>query len=80
VSRTYVDEAIADAQRLIDETVASGTKIRSWYRSRIVTIAVPGTIEGHPYNHGGEPLPITWIGRGRSVLDAMIWLGERECW
>ena len=79
MSRTYLDEAITDGQALLDETRAHGRKVRAWYRSGRVTITCEGVVDGHPYSEAG-PYPITWFGRGASILDALAWLGAYEAW
>lgn len=75
---TYADEAIAEAQRLIEETNARRKhrsaqgddyhRVRSWYRSGRVTIAVEGFTDTND--------KIVWVGRGPSIFDALVRLGE----
>lgn len=71
MSRTYSDEAINEGIRLINEAKEQGRKVRAWYRSGRVTISVEVSASGM--------YPATYYGRGKSITEALAWLGAWDC-
>lgn len=66
---------IVEGLRLLRQAEVNGSRVRSWYRSGVVTI----TVESHDVDGWRVPYPrVTWFGRGRSLLQAIERLGQHD--
>lgn len=73
----YSDEEIAAGERLVREAADRDRRARSRASRRGVTITIESCTHGDVTSDRTMPLyPITWIGRGRSLIEAIGAIGR----